>query len=232
MSFLKRVTRKVASFPWILKGYARPSYAQLGEDRILDFLFQRLGIKNPSYLDIGTNHPISGSNTYYFYSKGSRGVCIEPDPALYALIKRHRGQDTILNVGIGLDEQQEADFYIFDTHGWNTFSKEEAEYRKSNGQPYREVIKMPLKNINQIIASHFSKVPDFISIDVEGLDFEIIKTLDFSKYAPTVLVMETIRFGMTNKEEKQHHIIDYVKSKGYNVYADTYVNTIFLKNNT
>jgi FkbM family methyltransferase len=216
-----------------MKGLGKPSFSQLGEDRILDFLFQSLKIKNPTYLDIGANHPVNGNNSYFFYHRGSKGVCVEPDPALYAQIKQVRKRDICINAGIGISENTLSDFYIFPEPytGWNTFSKDEAEHRKENWHPYDRVIKMPLQNINDILEKNFKATPDFISIDVEGLDFDILKSMDFNKHKPKVFLIETLHyFNEKNKADKQQHIIDFVCSKGYSVYADTYVNTIFLLN--
>lgn len=212
-----------------LKGHGRASFSQVGEDRILDYYFSVSGVKKPTYLDIGANHPVIGSNSFYFYLRGSHGVCVEPDPDLYRKFKRRRTRDIVLNTGIGISEVREADFYIFPVSGWNTFSKEEAAFRKANGQPFTKIIKVSLKNINDIISEYFTTAPDFVSIDVEGLDFEIVKSLDFERYAPGVMLLETIRFGNSAKEVKQQELIDYVIAKGYRVYADTYVNTIFVK---
>ncbi len=225
------VRSKLNACWYIMKGLGKPSFSQTGEDRILHFLFQSIGIKNPTYLDIGANHPVNGNNSYFFYQRGSKGVCVEPDPALAAQINQVRERDICLNVGIGFTEIAAADFYIFPKPytGWNTFSKNEAEYRKANWHPYEKIIKMPLQNINDILEQNFKSTPDFISIDVEGLDFDILKSLDFDKHQPKVLLVETLHYGENNKPEKLTYIIDFVCSKGYSVYADTYVNTIFLK---
>jgi FkbM family methyltransferase len=225
----KRLYSKIIAASQIIKGWGKPSFSQVGEDRILDYLFASLGVKHPVYLDIGANHPIIGSNTYFFYQRGSKGVCVEPSPALYNLIKKIRPKDICINAGIGFSEVKEADFYIFPESGWNTFSKEEVEYRRAHGQLYEKIISMALKNINSIIEKNFQQAPDFISIDVEGLDFDILKSLDFFRFAPKVLLVETIRFGDTDKQKKQGAIIDFVLSKGYSIYADTFVNTIFLR---
>src|SRR5439155_8551863 len=80
------------------------TYSQAGEDRILRFLFNSLSKASISYLDIGTNHPSMGNNTYLFYSSGSRGVCVEPNPEMGRLIKRMRPRDKYLNVGISDNE--------------------------------------------------------------------------------------------------------------------------------
>ena len=205
------------------------SFSQAGEDRILDYFFHSMKVKNPSYLDIGANHPIYCNNTYFFYKNGSHGVCVEADPSLFDYLAKIRKNDKCLNIGITFDERKEADFYIFSAPALNTLSKEEAEYREKNGSyKIERVIRIPLKTINDIIAENFDKTPDLVSIDVEGIDLEIIKSLDFGKYRPLAFCVETITYGENRSEEKIPEIVDYLTSKGYFVYADTHINTIFV----
>ena len=58
----------------------KKSYSQLGEDLVLDYLFNQINIDRPYYVGIGSNHPIKLSNTYFFYLKGSSGVFVDPNP--------------------------------------------------------------------------------------------------------------------------------------------------------
>src|SRR5271166_2642026 len=106
---------------------ATPSYSQSGEDVTAKMIFDYLGIKQPSYLDIGAWLPQAGNNTYLFYTLGGRGVLVEPNVALISELKSVRPGDTVLNVGIGITEQKEADYYCLTIDQWNTFDKEEAE---------------------------------------------------------------------------------------------------------
>jgi hypothetical protein len=76
------------------------SFSQFGEDLIVARVCANLGVKNPRYLDIGANDPRFRNNTYYFYLKGARGCCVEPDVRLCARIKRIRPEDICLNIGI------------------------------------------------------------------------------------------------------------------------------------
>ena len=69
--------------------------------------------------------------------------------------------------------------------------------------------------------------PNFISIDVEGLDLEIVKSLDFERFRPEVFCIETISFSIDNTEKKLGEIPAFLHSKGYITYADTHINTIF-----
>jgi FkbM family methyltransferase len=209
------------------------SYSQSGEDMILGYLFSTMGKAKISYLDIGANHPINGSNTYCFYERGSNGVCVEADPSLFKFLSETRVNDTCLNVGVTFDERKEADFYIFSLPALNTLSKEEAEFREKNGSfKVEKIIKIPLKTINEIIEENFEATPDFISIDVEGIDLDILKSLDFEKHRPTAICVETITYSENNTEQKITEILDFATSNGYFIYADTHINTIFVDEKT
>lgn len=213
----------------LLENSSSRSYSQCGEDLIIRFVFNAMKIHKPTYLDIGAYHPKYLSNTYLFYRAGSTGVCIEPDPDLYARYKSKRSHDTCLNVGIGVNDQTQADFYVLATKTLNTFSKTEAEKCHASGQKIDRVISIPLVKISNVVASNFlTSAPNLVSLDIEGLDYEVIKTFDFSKHRPEIFCIETITFSENNSEEKVAPIIDYMKANDYMVYADTYINTIFV----
>lgn len=215
--------------------HSRIVYAQAGEDLLISQCLGDLGILQPTYLDVGANNPEFISNTYFFYLRGSRGVCIEPNPMLAAKIKKVRPRDTVLNIGIGFSEESEADFYVFSGYadGLSTFSKEDAERWQKVGvkglgaMRYDKVIKLPLRRINDIIAEHFTAAPDLLSIDVEGLDLQILNTLDFDTYRPSVICVETLSYDEHLVGYKRNDIIEFLLSRGYKVYADTHINTIF-----
>jgi FkbM family methyltransferase len=228
----KRFVRKARACRYILKGAAEPSFSQAGEDLVMHFLFQQLQVLRPSYLDIGANLPVAGSNTYFFYNKGAKGVCIEPDPELYGLIREQRPRDVVLNAGIGLGAGRTGDLHVFPHPytGWNTFSGEEARRRVAeSGIRIKEVKQLSLLDINEVIRDHFDPWPNFISIDVEGMDLAILQTLDFSRYRPEVICAETVAFGALNPGKKMTEIAGLLGGKGYFAYADTYINTIFCR---
>lgn len=205
------------------------SYSQCGEDIIMEFILDQLHIDKPLYLDIGAHHPVYLSNTYKFYKKGGHGVCIEPDPTLFKLIKNKRPRDICLNVGIGVTQQAQVDFYVMSCRTLNTFCKDEAERYQSYGKhKIDDVMQIPLININDLIEKNFVTSPNIVSLDVEGLDLEILYSFDFSKYRPEVFCVETITYTEDKSEEKIEAIIQLMTSKNYFVYADTYINTIFL----
>ncbi len=224
-SLIKNITLLIKSFE------AGHSYAQCGEDLILRFIFDVLGIVKPTYLDIGAHHPTRLSNTYLFYQMGSRGVCVEPDPTLFSIIKKRRYRDICLNVGVGVIQEDKADFYVMSEKTLNTFSKEEAErYQSYGNKKIEKVIQIPLMPVNDIIKKNFPICPDLVSLDVEGLDLAILKAFDFSLHRPPVFCIETLTYTEDKSERKITEINDLMSQNNYFPYADTYINTIFVEN--
>jgi FkbM family methyltransferase len=208
------------------------SYSQCGEDVIMSFLCNSLKIRKPTYLDIGANDPVIMSNTYLFYKKGLSGVLIEPNRELYKKIKRKRDRDIVLNVGVGINNQTCVDFYKMSTHTLSTFSKEEALMLQRNGSHViKEVVKVELISINEIIEKNFKKSPDIVSIDIEGNVLAILESFDFKKNRSAIFCIETLTYTEKGTGQKIIEVIDFMKAKNYIVYADTHINTIFVDNN-
>ena len=229
MPDLRTVRAALSRLRYRVRQGDRESYAQCGEDLIVAYVFNALGRKKLTYLDIGAHHPSYLSNTYYFYLRGHRGVCVEPDATLLKAFRRKRGGDTLLNIGIA-PEDGEADFYVLTTPTLNTFSRTEAERFASYGaQRIERVEKLAIRNVNAVIREHFPARPDFLSLDVEGLDLSILRSLDFDNCAPDVCCVETLSYTEDRSERKLDDIIDFMLSKDYFVYADTFVNSIFVR---
>ena len=208
------------------------SYSQCGEDIIINHILNVYQINRFTYLDIGTNHPKKANNTYKFYTQGNYGVCVEPNPELATLIKKIRPKDKCLNLGVSIEEDKEADFYIMNTHTLSTFSKPDADQFENEGNhKISRVIKVKLKNINNIIQENFNDCPDIVSIDVEGLNEEIVLSFDFNKHRPKILCLETITYSDNNAGVRLNKIIDYLVKNNYQHYADTNINSIFVDNN-
>jgi FkbM family methyltransferase len=208
------------------------SFAQAGEDRILEFLFGSMGIKKINYIDIGANQPKSCNNTYLFYCKRGNGVLIEPDPALTKVLQNARPNDKVVQAAIS-DKSGEAEFFIFDESQISTLSKEEAAVRQQSGRYHlKETISIPLLTIEDIIVKYMNnQLPHLISLDVEGVDFDVLNAFDFEKYPVPVFIVETCSYSETHIKPKINTIIDLMLQRGYFVYADTYINNIFVNKN-
>jgi FkbM family methyltransferase len=236
---LEEVARNVSQAPELQGGaqlawyskYAQPTFAQQGEDVIIKSIFKyHLKITKPSFIDIGAYHPAYSNNTFLMYLDGSRGVLVEPNPVYTELLKAGRPEDTVLNIGIGITDEKEADFYVYDHNSQlNTFSKERADehIRKYGPGILKEVIKIPLVNINSVLEQYFEGAPDIFSIDVEGLDLAILETLDFSRFRPALFCVETGIFGSFDVNEGTY---DLMQRHDYVLRANTYTNSIFIDN--
>jgi len=167
--FIKRTVYSKVPPPYI-----PPSYSQAGEDAVMRFLFEDKKIKKISYLEIGTNLPDYGNNTYLFYKNGSRGVCVDADKTLIPLIKKVRPGVKVLNAGVSVGETNEADFNIFSVSGINSFNKDEVEKRVASGLfKVLKVVEVPLIKINRLINTNFTTTPDLLSLDIERLDLDV-----------------------------------------------------------
>jgi FkbM family methyltransferase len=207
----------------------KETYSQSGEDMIIQFvLANHLNTTTPNYLDIGANDPIYMNNTYKFYKKGSNGVIIDPDPDLARVLKKKRPKDTVLNVGI-TKAKGVKEFFLLNPDTLNTFSKREVEqYKNFYNASIRDTVMVKTDTINNIINRYFKNGLDILSIDVEGLDFEIIKNIVFKRYRPKVICIESMIYGDGNTLTKSNKILKLMFENQYFIYADTFVNSIFV----
>lgn len=220
-----------AARAWLVpdvRSLGRVSFAQAGEDIVLyDLAHIVLKLQKPSYLDIGAADPVRGNNTYLLYSTGSRGVLVEPNPWYADRLRAARPGDVVLNVGIGVADESAAEYYVFRGRPQlNTFSRDEAARLQAGGKEQLErVVRMPLVSINRVIREQFNgAAPDILSIDVEGLDLAILRTLDFDRYRPGGICVETIR----GRADVNPDIAAFLASRGYAARGGSLVNTIFV----
>lgn len=206
------------------------SFSQCGEDLIVKFIFDILGIEKPSYIDIGAHDPFYLSNSALFYENGSRGINIEPDPTLFKKIVKSRAEDINLNIGISNDSGEQ-EFYVMNVPTLNTFSKEDAEKCSLEGNyTITQTLKIKTDTIQNIINNYAnSTFPNFMSLDAEGIDEIIIDSIDFSNNYPIVICVETISFSNNGTGVKNKALIERIVNAGYLNYADTYINTIFVR---
>jgi len=206
------------------------SFSQCGEDRIIRFVFDVLKIDCPTYLDIGAHHPYKYSNTYLFYRQGSRGVLIEPNSKWLPLIRKYRPRDVCLNVGLGKSELKGVPFYEMQSDTLNTFSKEEADRMvKDCGQRIINVNYIDIVSPNSVIGEHIGSQLNFVSIDVEGYELNILSAFDFGSCRPDVLCIETLTYSNIGEGKKVHGISNYLEDNGYFLYADTFINSIYVE---
>jgi len=208
---------------------AKASFAQQGEDLVIAQMLSELHVDGPTYIDIGAHHPIVDNNTFLLYRHGGTGVLVEPNPVYAAMLRKYRARDIVLEEGIGTTDQAEADYYVMDGDGQlNTFSKEQADLIVARGRAkLLKVIPRPLVPLDAVLQQYFPRgAPDVLSIDIEGLDLAVLRTLDWNRWRPRIVCVETADARTGDVEQE---IIDLLVRNGYEARGGSFVNTIFLE---
>lgn len=211
----------------MLSKYANKSYSQEGEDLILHRIFERKG--DGFYVDIGAHHPYRFSNTYLFYSKGWKGINVDASPASVELLKKHRNRDINLNHLVSNNSEQSITFYIFNDEALNTADEARKNQCVKNGYHVVKEIKVGSLSLEKILDAHVpaNQKIDFLTIDVEGLDFEVIKSNNWEKYRPEYLITE-ISGAKKIDDIASSNIDAFLREKKYQLFAKT-VNSVFYK---
>ncbi|MFM7070896.1 MAG: FkbM family methyltransferase [Planctomycetota bacterium] len=167
------------------------SYAQNHEDILLDRFF---GSHVGAYLDIGGNHPINDSNTYFFYERGWRGCVVEPQLEFGALYQQYRPRDLLLQAAIGTTAGTLPLYRVIDSgkiHGLTTLDAAIAETHRSNG--FEVVVEecriQPMADLPKV----WPVCPDFVSIDVEGWEANVIRAFPYDRWQPSVFMIEATK---------------------------------------
>lgn len=210
------------------------SYAQTGEDLILEMIAGPEGIK--SYLEIGGCHPVYLSGSYKFYREGARGVIVEPNPVLAKLFKLVRRRDTVLQAAIVAKPRKDITFYRFLSATLNTTDKAEAEAVAKLGYKKLPTLTVPALTPQQIIAKHFPhQAPDYMSLDIEGGEDEILAVWPWDKpnARPRFVVLEIGAFAdLGDYDASYAKRVGFMQKQGYKVAACTHVNVIFARTDT
>lgn len=211
------------------ESYRKMSYSQCGEDLIVDYVFRLRSVNYPSYLDIGAHHPYWISNTALFYERGCRGINIEANPQLIPLFQRSRPEDINLNIGVG-DQEGQLDFYVMEDSSLSTFSQQERDHLLGVGKPQAAVIPVKIRTVSSVISESFDgNFPDFLTLDAEGMDLAILRSIDYERYSPKVICVEAAEYSPTGAGARRVELIDFLLSKNYIEYANTNLNAIMVK---
>ena len=168
------------------------SYTQNLEDYHLSLAFA--GQKTGTYIDIGAGHPIADNVSFWFYERGWQGIVVEPQPELAALYARLRPRDVMVCGLIGR-ECGEIDFHLVERlHGFSTTVERHAQQAKAFGVDYRTV-RMPVTTLARLCDDHQVGSIDFLKIDVEGAEADVLFGGDWQRFRPKVIVVEAVSPG-------------------------------------
>lgn len=193
--------------------FIRNSYSQEGEDILLEELLshKRMGF----YVDVGAHHPMRFSNTFRFYLQGWHGINIDAMPKSMDLFNIHRSRDINLELGIS-NSKKKLTYYMFNEPALNTFS--ESEMKRKNGLNNYHVIDtitIQTKSLQYILDNYLppGKLIDFLTVDVEGLDLEVLSSGNWVKYRPVIVLVESLNKSVL--EVLKSSIYEFMISKNY-----------------
>ena len=219
-NFLKRVFDCSHWDPWFTR-----TWSQEGEDMVLRRIFD--GKKGGVYVDVGAHHPKRFSNTYYFYRSGWSGINIDAMPGSMRLFNKWRPRDINMEIGVALTAGS-LDYHVFNEPALNSFSAKLSEERVNANNHYRikEIIKVNTLPLKEILDKHLDeKTIDFLSVDVEGFDLEVLKSNDWTKYRPRFVLAEVLKTSLHELENAP--IFQFMKEVGYVIYAKQMNTAIF-----
>ena len=203
------------------------SFSQEGEDLVLKSFFgDRSFADKGFYVDVGAHHPFRFSNTYNFYKQGWSGINIDATPGSMALFKKYRKRDINLEIGVG-SSRKPLTFFQFKEPALNTFDEQLAKkHEELDGYPISGRVQVDVLSLDSILESHLpSDIHiDFLTIDVEGFDFDVLRSNNWKKFRPRFILVETI-------EGNAESITSYLAENGYRPVGSTQ-RTKFFKTET
>ena len=171
-------------------------HSQDGEELFLIERFISEKKKNAGfYVDVGAYHPIRFSNTLWAYKEGWKGINIEPNYESYKLFEQMRSNDININVGIS-DKESELEYYQFYEGGINTFDEERAEYLIRLGYEIKGINKVLVVTLQSILDKYDVTHIDFLDIDVEEHEKEVINGIDFNKVDIDYILVEQLSMDL------------------------------------
>ena len=203
----------------------KKTYSMDGEDLFIDNFFKN---KTGLYVDVGAYHPLELSNTYLLYKRKWKGINIDINSLSIEYFDFLRPNDINLNLGVARKNSTKMIYFQKNKSPLNTLNLMHAKKIFSNTFKQKKIKTKTLTNI--LDKTKFKrKEIDFLNIDTEGSDLEVLKSLDFKKYKPKLICVELIdHFGPDQKEKiKKHKIYKFLKDKKYKLVWSGYFSHIF-----
>ncbi len=171
------------------------------------------------YVDIGAFHPIHASNTYFFYLNGFRGINVDARPGSMELFNKIRPYDINLEFGVSNKNENLNYYFIDENSSMNSFSK---EFLSNLGmlKYVKKQIEVPMYTLSEILDKYLpsGKPIDFLNVDVEGFDYNVLVSNDWERYRPKIIVVEC---GC--QDESEARILNYLKDNEYEVCAQNVI---------
>ena len=207
---------------------ASPTYAQTGEDRILHALLAFAGVHDSHrgfYVDVGANDPVKHSNTFMFYRRGWRGITVEAQADLVERQRRVRPRDRAVCAVVS-DETKELTLTEFANRGFATV---EVEPKWAGRQPILRQQRVQPRTLTEILETeHAPPRFELLSVDVEGHDLHVLRSLDLSRFRPLLIAVEIHGLRIADGGLERNATVAFLRDHGYEPVGYAVFNGYFL----
>tara|TARA_B110000967_G_scaffold70344_1_gene72843 strand:+ start:140 stop:838 length:699 start_codon:yes stop_codon:yes gene_type:complete len=211
----------------------KKSYSFGSVDLLINYYFKNK--QKGIYLDVGCQHPISNNNTYLLYKKGWSGINIDLDLKSIQLFNLARSRDININAAVSSGKFTKDLFFYHDKSAINTIEKKIAAYQTAKVKEVRTVV---TKTLNDILKDYLVNKVDYLNIDVEGHEIDVLNGFDINKFSPEIISIEFLDLKMKKLEFKNNNlnnvlnssIYKYMTKNGYGLINWNHADLIFINN--
>jgi len=169
------------------------SFSQFGEDQY----FKKFETKQGTYVEIGCNHPVLASNSFRLYLKGWTGLVVDGNALYKKFWNTARPKDIFINTLISANNKKEMPFYEHYAGFVSTGVKDHAD--QFNSEDFTLTYK-DTKSINEVLAANHIHSIDVLFLDIEGMDYEVLSSLDLALYKPKYICIEDHEYPTTGNK--------------------------------
>ena len=191
--------------------YKKISYSFNAVDLIIDYIFKDK--INGFYIDIGAQHPIANNNTYLLFKRGWTGINIDLDVKNIELFNISRPNDINLNNAISSSISKKKLFFYHDKSPINTLVEDVSNFQNATVKEIKTVKTITLNKVLENLS--FDKEIDYMNIDVEGHELDVLKGFDLIRYKPNVISVEYLDLKMKYLEFKNNDLSRVIDSDFY-----------------
>jgi FkbM family methyltransferase len=203
------------------------SFSQGGEDTILASLFAN--VANGFYIDIGAFHPYKFSNSFLFYRKGWNGINIDASPGSMVAFNKLRPRDINIEAAISETPEELTYYYQGPESTMNTFSTDYLTQYKVEDKVAQQ-LRITTQRLDGILEKHATgKEIHFMSIDVEGLELSVIRSSNWDKFRPWVVLLESYEH-MDEENTYDVELKAHFATIGYRLICKTTTSILFMRN--
>lgn len=218
---------------WLLRTFRRDfhrSYSQHGEDMLLRSLFRHR--RSGFYVDLGALDPRRYSNTQYFYERGWKGINVDAMPGSMALFRKLRPRDINVEAAVG-PRRELMTYYMFAEPAFNgiypTRPADEFWPTHVRGQEIVDSIVVKTVPLSELLAKHVPQGVqiDFLSIDIEGLELELLESNDWDRFRPRAIAVELTEGRLERIVRHPIHVL--LDAQGYRLAARSLITAIYAR---